>query len=59
MQAGTAYMKHHNQVVRIVYWNICADLEVPKSKWEIPAKVVKNDRAPVDFQIQTDKTGDG
>jgi len=32
-------------------------LEVPKSKWLIPPKVVENDRAEIlqDFQIHTDK----
>ncbi|KAF7663723.1 hypothetical protein LDENG_00203700, partial [Lucifuga dentata] len=43
----------------IVYRNICAKygLEVPKSKWETPPKVVENSRAKVlwDFKFQTDK----
>ena len=43
----------------IIYRNICAKyrLEVPKSKWEIPPKVLENDRAKIlrDFQIQTAK----
>ena len=59
MQAGTAYMEHHNQMARIVYRTICAEygLEDPKSKWETPPKVVENDRAEIlwDFEIQTDK----
>ena len=59
MQTGTAHMELHNQVVGIVYRNVYAEygLEVPKSKWEIPTKVVENDRAKIrwDFRIQTDK----
>ncbi|KAF7654704.1 hypothetical protein LDENG_00066000, partial [Lucifuga dentata] len=39
--------------------NICAEygLEVPKSKWKTPPKVVENSRAKVlwDFKVQTDK----
>uniref|UniRef100_A0A3P9CTW7 C2H2-type domain-containing protein n=1 Tax=Maylandia zebra TaxID=106582 RepID=A0A3P9CTW7_9CICH len=52
-------MERHNQVAGIVYRNICAEynLEVPRSKWEMPPRVVENDRAKIlwDFQIQTDK----
>uniref|UniRef100_A0A087YQ23 Uncharacterized protein n=1 Tax=Poecilia formosa TaxID=48698 RepID=A0A087YQ23_POEFO len=59
MLAGKAYMERHNQVVGIVYRNICAEygLEAPRSKWGTPPKVVENDRAKIlwDFQIQTDK----
>ncbi|KAF7655390.1 hypothetical protein LDENG_00056830 [Lucifuga dentata] len=59
MLAGTAYTERHNQVAGIVYRNICAEygLEVPKSKWETPSKVVENSRAKVlwDFKFQTDK----
>ncbi|KAF7659584.1 hypothetical protein LDENG_00296340 [Lucifuga dentata] len=49
MLAGTAYTEKHNQVAGIVYRNICAEygLEVPKSKWETPPKVVENGRAKV------------
>ncbi|KAF7649100.1 hypothetical protein LDENG_00146690 [Lucifuga dentata] len=59
MLAGTAYTERHNQVAGIVYRNICAKyrLEVPKSKWETPPKVVENGRDKVlwDFKFQTDK----
>ena len=59
MLAGKAYMERHNQVAGIVYRNICAEynLEVPRSKWEMPPRVMENDRAKIlwDFQIQTDK----
>ena len=59
MQAGTAYMERHNQVAGIVYRNICTEfgLEVPRSEWKTPPKVVENDQAKIlwDFQIQTDK----
>ena len=59
MLAGSAYMERHNQVAGIVYRNICTQygLEVPKSQWAIPQKVVENNRAKVlwDFSIQTDK----
>ncbi len=59
MQAGSAYMERHNQVAVIVYRNICHEygLEVPRSKWKTPPKVVENDRAKIlwDFKIQTDK----
>ena len=52
-------MEHHNQVVGKVYRNICIEngLEVQKSKWVIPPKVVENDRAKIiwGFQIQTHK----
>lgn len=43
----------------IAYRNICATygLEVPKSQWEAPPKVVENNRAKVlwGFELQTDK----
>ncbi|KAF7642179.1 hypothetical protein LDENG_00262910 [Lucifuga dentata] len=59
MLDGTAYTERHNQVAGIVYRNICAEygLEVLKSKWETPPKVVENGRAKVlwDFKFQTDK----
>ena len=59
MQAGTAYTERHNQVAGIVYRNICSKygLDPPKSRWETPQKVVKNNRAKLlwDFQIQTDR----
>uniref|UniRef100_A0A669EZW7 Reverse transcriptase domain-containing protein n=1 Tax=Oreochromis niloticus TaxID=8128 RepID=A0A669EZW7_ORENI len=59
MLAGKAYMERHNQVAGIVYRNICAEynLEVPRSKWETPPRVMENDRAKIlwDFQMQTDK----
>ncbi|KAF7670308.1 hypothetical protein LDENG_00271880, partial [Lucifuga dentata] len=59
MLAGTAYTERHNKVAGIVYRSICAEyrLEVPKSKWETPPKVVENSRAKVlwDFKFQTDK----
>ncbi|KAF7641260.1 hypothetical protein LDENG_00287520 [Lucifuga dentata] len=59
MLAGTAYTERHNQVAGIVYRNICAKygLEVLKSKWETPPKVVENSRAKVlwDFKFQTDQ----
>ena len=59
MQAGRAYTERHSQVSGIVYRDICAkyELEVPKSNWETPPKVVENDRAKIllDFQIQTNK----
>ena len=52
-------MERHNQVAGIVYRNICTQygLEVPKSQWAKPQKVVENNRAKVlwDFSIQTDK----
>ena len=55
MLAGSAYMDRHNQVAGIVYRNICTQygLEVPKSQWAIPQKVVENNRAkvPWDFSI--------
>jgi len=49
MQAGVTYMKCNNQVAGIVYRNICAEQElyVPKSRCEIPAKLVENDRAEI------------
>ena len=57
--AGTAYTERHNQVAGIVYRNICKvyDLDTPKDWWEIPEKVVENERAKIlwDFYIQTDK----
>jgi len=50
MQTGTAYMEHH-----IMDRNICAEyaFEVPKSKWKMPPKVVRNNRANIllDFLI--------
>ena len=59
IQAGTAYTERHNQVAGIVYRNICTvyGLDPPKSRWEIPQKVVENDRAKIlwDFQIQADR----
>ncbi|KAF7656011.1 hypothetical protein LDENG_00047480 [Lucifuga dentata] len=59
MLAGTVYTDRHNQVAGMVYRNICAEygLEVPKSKWETPPKVVENGRAKIlwDFKFQTDK----
>ena len=44
-----AYMKRLNKVAGIMYRNICTEygLEVPKSKLEIPTKVVENDRAKI------------
>lgn len=59
MLAGKAYLERHNQVAGIVYRNICTEygLEVPRSRWETPPKVMENNRAKIlwDFQIQTDK----
>ena len=59
MQAETAYMECHNQVASIVYRNICTEygLEVPRSQWKTPPKVVDNDQAKIlwDLQIQTYK----
>uniref|UniRef100_A0A3Q0TB59 Ion transport domain-containing protein n=1 Tax=Amphilophus citrinellus TaxID=61819 RepID=A0A3Q0TB59_AMPCI len=50
-----AYTEHHNQVAGIVYRKICAeyDLEVPRSKWDMPPRVVENDEGKSlwDFQI--------
>ena len=45
MQEGMAYMERHNQAVAIVYNNIYTEygLEVPKSGWKTPPKVVEND----------------
>jgi len=36
------------------YRNNCAkyELEVPKSKWEITPKVVKNDKAKINYRIK-------
>jgi len=49
MLAGTAYMERHNQVAGLVCRKICAEyrLEVPKSKWKMPPKVVENERAKI------------
>ncbi|KAF7651925.1 hypothetical protein LDENG_00103690, partial [Lucifuga dentata] len=51
--------ERHNQVAGIVYRNVCAEygLEVPKSKWETPPKLIENGRAKFlwDFKFQTDK----
>ncbi|KAM6449746.1 uncharacterized protein PHA67_017094 [Liasis olivaceus] len=59
MQARTAYTEWHNQVAGIVYRNICTvyGLDLLKSRWEIPQKVMENNRAKIlwDFQIQTDR----
>ncbi|XP_037549573.1 usherin [Nematolebias whitei] len=59
IQAGKAYMEHHEQAAGIVYRNICAKygLEVPQLKLETPPKVVEKGRTKIlwDFQIQTDK----
>ncbi|CAK6950562.1 uncharacterized protein LOC127602290 [Scomber scombrus] len=59
MHAGTVYMECHNQVAGIEYRNICTKygLEVPRSGWKTPPKVVENSRVVImwDFQIQTDK----
>ncbi|XP_068176488.1 uncharacterized protein [Antennarius striatus] len=59
MLASSAYMERHNQVAVIVYRNICTQygLEVPKSQWDIPPKVVENGKAKIlwDFSFQTDK----
>lgn len=59
IQAGNAYIWKHNLVTVIGYRNICAayGLEVPKSRCEIPPKVVENNRAEVlwEFQFHTDK----
>ena len=59
MQVCMANKEYHKQVAGLVYMNICAvyGLEVPTSKWQIPPKVVENDRAKIllDLQIQTDK----
>lgn len=56
MQAGA---ERDNQVARIVYNNICAKYEWkdPKSQWDIPSKVVENNRAMIlwDFKFQTHK----
>ena len=42
-----------------MYRNICTEygLEVPRSQWKTPPKVVENDQAKIlwDFQIKTDK----
>ena len=58
MQAGTAYTERHIQMAGIVYRNICSEygLDPPKSRWETPQKVVKNNRARLlwVFPIQTD-----
>ncbi|CAK6954711.1 zinc-binding domain-containing protein%2C partial [Scomber scombrus] len=44
MQAGTAYIEHHNQVAGIVYSNICTyGQEVPRSEWKALPKVIEND----------------
>nr|XP_020470896.1 rho-related GTP-binding protein RhoA-B-like [Monopterus albus] len=51
-------MERHNQVAGIVYRNICAEyrLEVPKSRWDTPPKVVENDQAKIlwDIKIKTE-----
>ncbi len=59
MQTETAYMGRHNHEARPVYRNIRSEygLEVPRSEWATPPKVVENDRAKIlwDFHIPTDK----
>lgn len=52
-------MERHNQVAGIVGRNICAEygLEVPRSKWKTPSKVLGNDQAKIlwEFQVQADE----
>lgn len=52
-------MECHNHTPDIVYRKICVGyaFEVPRSKWDTPARVVENDqpKIPWDFQIQTNK----
>lgn len=52
-------MKPSNKVGCTVYRNVCAEcgLEVPRSKWNMPLRVVENDQAKIlwDFKIHTDK----
>lgn len=45
MQAGTTYTDKHNWVAGIVYRNICVEygLELPKSQWKTPLKVVQQE----------------
>lgn len=50
-------MEHYNQVTGIVYRKISDKygLEVPTSKWEMPPRVVENNRAKIlwDFRVHT------
>ena len=52
-------MERHNQIAGMVHRNICKEyqLETPASRWEVPQRVVENNRAKIlwDFPIQTDK----
>ena len=52
-------MEHYDQAAGIEYRNICIEygLQVPKSRWEILPRGVKNERAKIlcGFLIQTDK----
>ncbi|KAF7648097.1 hypothetical protein LDENG_00161950, partial [Lucifuga dentata] len=54
-----AYIGRHSQVAGIVYRNICVEfrLEVLKSKWETPPKVIENGRTKIlwDFKFQANK----
>lgn len=62
MLAGRASMERHNQVAGIVQQNVCAQygLEVSKSKWDMPTKVIEYDQTKdfQDFQMQMNKTHD-
>lgn len=42
-------MKPSNKVAGTVYRNMCAEcgLEVPRSKWNMPLRVVENDKAKI------------
>lgn len=59
MQAGTIYMKRYNEVIAIVYRNICAkfEVELPNSQWDTSHEVVDKSKAKIlwDFNFQTDK----
>ena len=57
--ASKGYTERHNQVSNIVHRAICEwyGLSQPSEWWELPEKVIENDRAKVlwDFYIRTDK----
>lgn len=58
VQTLTAYAERYNQVVELVYRNICAEsrLQIPKSQWNTSLKwLERQHRILWDFKFQTHK----
>ena len=58
--AGTQYLRRHNEVARIVHWNICKHFNIKRGKkhWlHVPEKVIDNSEVKIlwDFEIRTDR----